>query len=415
MKRVEDNGQDVPQEHGSPSAAQAAGFAAVMQRLNSRSAAERAELVNEAEGAVLGYEAYGLGHEYLERGAYDKARRWLKVAARHGVPGAEATLAETDAREIASFALGVVQAGGSLIPRGADGSVPRGTTGQPVRTAGQDGMPDVGDICGVFTRGLEPVTVDRVALARAEAARIAEQARRDAAGILDEARRQARDDLRAAVRAAAQARDDVRAAVRVAERVRQMASGLLDKTRRQAEGLRAARQEVSQIQISAQPLQGEPVDVVVPHAPLKIRRVPAALGTGFDVDVDAVHCAMAVPDGWWTAEGGPSLAHRFVLLGACTTLPQGSAEPHAQFLLSTHRFSASLPDVYATAMSLVGYLTDGEETFWPLSDRTPVPFRLGMPMVLKGEAMTKIESEADQDSAEPEGVGVEEAGHATCR
>ncbi|QKV90429.1 hypothetical protein HUT19_40865 [Streptomyces sp. NA02950] len=76
-----------------------AGFAAVMQRLKSRSSDERARLRAHADAAVLGHEAYALGHEYLRRGDYVAAKRWLRVAADHSVPGTEQALEEIEMRQ----------------------------------------------------------------------------------------------------------------------------------------------------------------------------------------------------------------------------------------------------------------------------------------------------------------------------
>ncbi|MGW7610968.1 hypothetical protein ACWGKW_27580 [Streptomyces sp. NPDC054766] len=403
MKRMEDDGQDVPQEHGFLNAAQAAGLAAVMQQLDSRSAAERAELANEAEGAVLGYEAYGLGHEYLERGTYNKARHWLQVAARHGVPGAEEALAETDAREIGSFALSVVQARGSLIPRGADGVTPRGAFGRPPGTAGEDGMPAAGDIGDVFTRGLEPVSVDHVALARAEAALIAEQTRRTAAGILNEARRQAEDDLRAAVRTAQQVRDDVRAAVRLAEQARRMVFEL----QRQIEELRAALQEESQLQAGAQSSLG---NVVVSHRPLQFKRFPTP-DYDLHVSMAALHCQVTLPDRWRAANEDPSALGHSLLLRPLRARLQEPTELPALVPLDPDD-SASLPQVHAP-MPILCHRIDGVNR-WYFSDSMALTIVLSTAAFLRIEAPTKTESEAGQDSAEPEGVGVEKAGHATC-
>lgn len=81
--------------HLSP-AEKADGFAAIMKRLQGRSEQERAQLRARADAAILGHEAYALGHENLRRGNYVAAKRWLRVAAGHSVPGAEHALEEIE-------------------------------------------------------------------------------------------------------------------------------------------------------------------------------------------------------------------------------------------------------------------------------------------------------------------------------
>ncbi|MFE4758256.1 hypothetical protein ACFRIB_50280 [Streptomyces mirabilis] len=71
-------------------------FAAIMKRLKGRSEQERAQLRSQVDGAILGHEAYALGHENLRRGNYVAANRWLRVAADHSVPGAEQALDEIE-------------------------------------------------------------------------------------------------------------------------------------------------------------------------------------------------------------------------------------------------------------------------------------------------------------------------------
>lgn len=197
MKHVESDGRDVPQECGTPSAARKAGFAAVMQRLASRSEAERAVLAAEAEGAVLGYEAYALGQEYLERGNWAKALQWLKVAARHRVPGADGTLAEARTRQAADrLAPQPPDTATRWTRHGADAAVPAESADTaPTVVCGQN------RITAPTTWGdWPPVQVGLVrpdpwaaeqAAARAAAERITTQARREAAELLDRAQQQA--------------------------------------------------------------------------------------------------------------------------------------------------------------------------------------------------------------------------------
>jgi len=71
-------------------------FAVIMKRLKGRGEQERAQLRSQVDGAILGHEAYALGHENLRRGNYVAAKRWLRVAADHSVPGAEQALEEIE-------------------------------------------------------------------------------------------------------------------------------------------------------------------------------------------------------------------------------------------------------------------------------------------------------------------------------
>ncbi|WP_406117671.1 hypothetical protein [Streptomyces sp. NBC_00989] len=204
MKHVESDGRDVPQECGTPSAARKAGFAAVMQRLASRSEAERAVLAAEAEGAVLGYEAYALGQEYLERGNWAKALQWLKVAARHRVPGADGTLAEAQTRQAADrLAPQPPDTATRWTRHGADAAVPAESADTaPTVVCGQNRI-----TAPTTWRDWPPVQVRLVrpdpwaaeqAAARAAAERITTQARREAAELLGRAQQQAEAAMRAA-------------------------------------------------------------------------------------------------------------------------------------------------------------------------------------------------------------------------
>ncbi|MBQ1117021.1 MULTISPECIES: ATP synthase F0 subunit B [Streptomyces] len=74
----------------------AVGFAAVMNRVRGHSEQKRGELRLRTEAIMLGTQAYALGHEYLGRGEIETARRWLKVAAGHRVPGSEQALEELE-------------------------------------------------------------------------------------------------------------------------------------------------------------------------------------------------------------------------------------------------------------------------------------------------------------------------------
>ncbi|MFF5654457.1 hypothetical protein ACFY8N_39470 [Streptomyces collinus] len=75
-----------------------AGFSALLtdlEQLTPERAREADGLATEAE---LGSDAYALGLEYLERGELERATRWLRIAASHGVSAAQQQL--DDAREL---------------------------------------------------------------------------------------------------------------------------------------------------------------------------------------------------------------------------------------------------------------------------------------------------------------------------
>ncbi|GHH68057.1 vacuolar-type H+-ATPase subunit H [Streptomyces umbrinus] len=171
------------------SAQETDGFAAIMKRLKGRSAQERAALKVQADQAVLGYEAYALGHEYLERGELDAARRWLQVAAGHHVPGAEQVLEELAERPTLNDVAALTAISTAVI---VDTTVPRAA-------------PHPSDVCP--TDGSRPGKNERLwaaavernlhaaqqtASARASAAQITEQARREADELLAQAQRQAK-------------------------------------------------------------------------------------------------------------------------------------------------------------------------------------------------------------------------------
>lgn len=65
------------------------GFSSVMERVRNLNGNEAARLRERAESTVFGHEAYALGREYLECGRYEQATRWLQIAARHQVVGAQ--------------------------------------------------------------------------------------------------------------------------------------------------------------------------------------------------------------------------------------------------------------------------------------------------------------------------------------
>lgn len=91
---AQEHGDGMRQEPTLSAAEKAQGFAAVMKRMKSRSPQERDRLQTQAEQVALGHEAYALALEYLDRGDDEAARRWLRVAAGHGIPGAAQDLEE---------------------------------------------------------------------------------------------------------------------------------------------------------------------------------------------------------------------------------------------------------------------------------------------------------------------------------
>lgn len=68
---------------GSPEA-----FSALMASIRALGKQDRERLREQADSAEVGFDAYALGQEYLERGEWGTAQRWLRIADRHGVPGA---------------------------------------------------------------------------------------------------------------------------------------------------------------------------------------------------------------------------------------------------------------------------------------------------------------------------------------
>ncbi len=167
-------------------------FAAIMHRLKSRSADEQAQLRARADAAVLGHEAYALGHEHLGRGDYIAAKRWLRVAADHSVPGAEEALEEIDS--------GQVLDGGPASGAGADSAT--GVSFEPASAGGSVCV--VVEETAEFNSGQPPwaALLERVytghiaAGAQAEARRVTEQASRDANEVVSRAREQMRQEGR---------------------------------------------------------------------------------------------------------------------------------------------------------------------------------------------------------------------------
>ncbi|MEU2994653.1 hypothetical protein AB0926_30185 [Streptomyces griseoincarnatus] len=213
------------------------GFAAVMQRLQSHSPDDRARLQAQAEAVALGHEAYALGQEHLERGDFEAARRWLRVAAGHHIPGAARALEEIALRQALDEFTDGAAVGGAHAPAGV---VPCETIPSPLRPWAEDGLHRLGALA--WASSVEQLYVDQaVAAARQQAGRITAQARRDADAILAEARQQAE---RTAAACAGIVLDT--------ERERAEAAALLAEVRQKAEGVQAEVAEIEEARRRAQ-------------------------------------------------------------------------------------------------------------------------------------------------------------------
>lgn len=158
------------------------GFAAIMTRMKSRSAQECAALKVQADEAVLGYEAYALGHEYLERGDFDAAGRWLRVAAGYGIPGAEEALQETAVGQTFDDVVGLT----AVIPEPATSMPVPSASGVCITKGIHSGKNDQ-----PWAAALDNLHARQTAAARASATQITEQARREADELLAEAQHRA--------------------------------------------------------------------------------------------------------------------------------------------------------------------------------------------------------------------------------
>lgn len=206
-------------------AKKADGFAAVMKRLKSRNEQERAQLRAQADAAILGHEAYALGQDNLQRGNYISAKRWLRVAAEHSVPGAEQALEEIEA----GLADGLAQ------PIAVDAMAD--TASCPIG-APQDGTHKFEKWAWLLQNWAEANLAMNAA--RAEAQEIIAQARRTADELIDKAREEAD-------RAWADTRDRVAAERRVS-------AELLDEAERLQQDARLLVQEALR---AIQPAFGE--------------------------------------------------------------------------------------------------------------------------------------------------------------
>ncbi|MFJ7772650.1 hypothetical protein ACIQ1J_30760 [Streptomyces sp. NPDC097107] len=213
------------------------GFAAVMQRLQSHSPDDRARLQAQSEAVALGHEAYALGQEHLERGDFEAARRWLRVAAGHHIPGAARALEEIALRQALDEFTDGAAVGGAHAPAGV---VPCETIPSPLRPWAEDGQHRLGALA--WASSVEQLYVDQaVAAARQQAGRITAQARREADAILAEARQQAE---RTAAACAGIVLDT--------ERERAEAAALLAEVRQKAEGVQAEVAEIEEARRRAQ-------------------------------------------------------------------------------------------------------------------------------------------------------------------
>lgn len=213
------------------------GFAAVMQRLQSHSPDDRARLQTQAEAAALGHEAYALGQEHLERGDFEAARRWLRVATGHHIPGAARALEEIALRQTLDEFTDGAAVGGAHAPAGV---VPCETIPSPLRPWTEDGQHRLGALA--WASSVEQLYVDQaVAAARQQAGRITAQARREADAILAEARQQAERTAAACAEI-----------VLDTERERAEAAALLAEVRQKAEGVQAEVAEIEEARRRAQ-------------------------------------------------------------------------------------------------------------------------------------------------------------------
>ncbi|MEU8294604.1 hypothetical protein [Streptomyces pseudogriseolus] len=213
------------------------GFAAVMQRLQSHSPDDRARLQTQAEAAALGHEAYALGQEHLERGDFEAARRWLRVAAGHHIPGAAEAFEEIALRQALDEFTDGAAVGGAHAPAGV---VPCEAIPSPLRPWTEDGQHRLGALA--WASSVEQLYVDQaVAAARQQAGRITAQARREADAILAEARQQAERTAAACAKI-----------VLDTERERAEAAALLAEVRQKAEGVQAEVAEIEEARRRAQ-------------------------------------------------------------------------------------------------------------------------------------------------------------------
>ncbi|MGX6738981.1 hypothetical protein [Streptomyces peucetius] len=221
-------------------------FAAIMQRFESRSVEERERLRAQVDAAVLGHEAYALGHEYFERGNYIAARRWLRVAADHSVPGAEQALEEIDVRQSVD----------DLADRTTPVTVPTDPAPRPTAPS----YPVVLDGYDIWTSTLGHLAADGVtAAAQAKAQQITERANREADELLSTARRQMQREWADFQRRMEQSRRTVAKLLGEAEQVQSTARQVREDAHHEAEVLlREAEQQAKSIIDDARARSSQP-------------------------------------------------------------------------------------------------------------------------------------------------------------
>ncbi|MEU5201005.1 hypothetical protein AB0G86_44390 [Streptomyces scabiei] len=167
-----------------------AGFSALLTDLEQLTPEHAREVDGLATEAELGSDAYALGLEYLERGELERATRWLRIAASHGVSAGQQQL--DDARELHR----------TVDPLSAKPVRPRLRSGERLAElldcSSWLDTPDLSAVSGLpaaASRLAEALDAElRLAKARQEAERILADARRAAAQIAADAQRAARPD-----------------------------------------------------------------------------------------------------------------------------------------------------------------------------------------------------------------------------
>lgn len=217
MNPVDNDGGTPQQDEHAQGQHETSGFASVMARLKNSDAAEREALAARTETVVVGYEAYAIGQQHLARGAHAAAGRWLKIAARHGVPGAEQALAELATQAPSGLAAFTAHDGQTALVEVEPLDCLPQTTQYLPRGRGTDHS------TGSWGLVLDWQSGQEARAARAEAEQITLQAGRHADETLAQARAEAeRITLQAdqqASEALAQARADAAAILSEAERL----------------------------------------------------------------------------------------------------------------------------------------------------------------------------------------------------
>ena len=361
------------------------GFAVVMKRLKSHSPDERALMQTQAEAVALGHEAYALGQEYLERGDFEAARRWLRVAAGHHVPGAAEALEEIALRQAFDGFTDVATVGGD---HATAGTVPCETIPSSLHPWAKDGHDRLGGLA--WTSSVEQLYLGQaVAAARQQAGRITAQARREADAILAEARQQAERTAAACAEI-----------VLDTEQERAETAELLAEARHKAEGLQAAcaeimlkakqdRREAAELLAQARQLS-ESVQSEATEIGEKVRRraqetLAEARGQALLIIDDARKGAAQVRGRARRQVGGPGIAH--------TWSGWDLVERMEEFLKSAECVRAP-----------AGYLDDGtcQDAIDRCAGRLPVPTRPGQNALarlsqaaLSGMVVLLVEGEND--------------------